>query len=149
MCNEYIPVANEEKETVEERTFDPEAFAAALDCALVKYGWAAGIEQLSLNETLEVLRRNLSPVTTPNIPGLGTKETYQASITEIDGQEHLANASELPVYTQRFTFTFRGDLYSRPFSHYKRDHAQLRRDMAASFGSTWRQAFRTIKVVAC
>lgn len=150
MTKEYIPVAGEEQETIEERTFDAEAFGAFLDEALEGTDWAAGIEQLSLRETLKVLRRNLAPTVTLDVPGLGTKEIYQASITEIDGQERLATAAELPeepVYTQKFTFEWKGEIYSRPFDHYRRDHAQLRRDMHAQLGATWRNAFRTIKVV--
>lgn len=148
MC--YTPVANEEQETIEERApFDPEAFAAALDNALKGVGWASGIERLSLHDTLEVLRRNLAPTAAPNIPGLDPKETYQASITEVDGQERLASAPELqePVYTHKFVFEWKGDIYSRPFTHYKRDHAALRRDMHANLGASWRNAFRTTRVV--
>ena len=148
---EYIPVPNEEQETIEERApFDAEAFAAALDRNLQGIDWSAGIEQLSLREALNILQRNLAPAPVPSVPGLDPKETYQASITETEGQERLANAPELPeepIYTQKFVFTWKGDIYSRPFSHYKRDHTQLRRDMAATLGPSWRNAYRTIKVV--
>jgi len=148
---EYTPVPNEEKETIEERTpFDAEAFAKALDKNLQGIDWSAGIEQLSLREALSLLQRNLAPMPAPSVPGMDPKEIYQAAQTEVESQERLANAPELPeepVYTQKFVFEWKGDIYSRPFDHYKRDHTQLRRDMAATLGPSWRNAFRTIKVV--